>query len=35
MKEKKIFDALTEVSDEYIEEAMTSKLKKHTYGWKK
>ncbi|MGI6526039.1 MAG: hypothetical protein ACOX25_01355 [Caldicoprobacterales bacterium] len=28
MKEKKIFDALTEVRDQYVEEARTTSLKK-------
>lgn len=35
MKEKKLFDALTEVREEYIEEARTTKLKKQGMGWKK
>lgn len=35
MKEKKIFDALTEVRDEYIEEARTTRLKKQAPGWNK
>lgn len=36
MKEKKIFDALTEIRDEYIEEARTTKLKKkQAFHWKK
>jgi len=35
MKEKKIFDAITEVRDEYIEEARTAKLKKQSAGWRK
>lgn len=35
MKEKKIFDALTEVREEYIEEARTTRLKKQVTGWKK
>jgi len=35
MKEKKIFDAITEVREEYIEEARTTKLKKQYADWKK
>jgi hypothetical protein len=35
MKEKKIFDALTEVREEYIEEARTTQLKRQPKGWKK
>ena len=35
MKEKKIFDALTQVCEDYIEEAKTTKLKKQSVGWKK
>lgn len=35
MKEKKIFDAITEVHEDYIEEASTIKLKKHSFGWKR
>lgn len=35
MKEKKIFDALTEVRDEYIEEARTTKLKKQSVNQKR
>ena len=35
MKGKKIFDALTDVDEKYIEEARTSKLKKASYSWKK
>jgi hypothetical protein len=35
MKEKKIFNALTDVRDEYIEEARTTKLKKQTMAWKR
>lgn len=35
MREKKIFDALTEVREEYIEEARTTQLKKQSMGWKK
>lgn len=35
MKEKKIFDALTEVREEYIEEARTTQLKKQAMSWKK
>ncbi|MEW9124985.1 MAG: hypothetical protein AB2421_19900 [Thermotaleaceae bacterium] len=35
MKEKKIFDALTEVCEEYIEEARTTQLRKQAMGWKK
>lgn len=35
MKEKKIFDALTEIKDEYIEEARTVKLKRNAHSWKR
>lgn len=35
MKEKKIFDAITNVSDELIEEASLTKLKKKGYVWQK
>lgn len=35
MKEKKIFDAITEVSEEYIEEARTTPLKKQTIKWRR
>ena len=35
MKEKKIFDALTEVSEELIDEARNTKLKKKPVAWKK
>lgn len=35
MKEKKLFDALTEVREDYIEEARTTKLKKQGMGWEK
>jgi hypothetical protein len=32
MKEKKIFDALTEVRDQYVEEARTTSLLKAVIG---
>ncbi|NLL72969.1 MAG: hypothetical protein GX237_05520 [Clostridiales bacterium] len=35
MKVKQIFDAITEVRDEYIEEARTTQLKKSAIAWKK
>lgn len=35
MREKKIFDAITDVRDEYIEEARTTKLLKQSANWKK
>ena len=35
MKEKKIFDALTNVREEYIEEARTTPIKKTKISWKK
>lgn len=35
MKEKKIFDALSEISEKYIEEARTTKLHKQARQWKK
>ena len=35
MKEKKIFDALTEVREDYIDEARTTMLKKQPFRWKK
>lgn len=35
MKEKKIFDAITDVRDEYIEEARTTKLRRQSANWKK
>ncbi len=35
MKEKKIFDALTNVREEYIEEARTTPIKKTMVTWKK
>ncbi|TYQ16764.1 UNVERIFIED_CONTAM: hypothetical protein Cloal_3335 [Acetivibrio alkalicellulosi] len=35
MKEKKIFDALTEVREEYIEEARKTKLQKQSVSWRK
>ena len=34
MKEKKIFDALTEVREDHIEEARTTRLKKQSISWK-
>jgi hypothetical protein len=35
MKEKKIFDAITDIRDEYIEEARTARFQRKTAGWKK
>lgn len=35
MKEKKIFDAVTDVRDDLIEEARTAKLRKKALAWKK
>jgi hypothetical protein len=35
VKEKKIFDALTEVREDYIDEARTTMLKKQPFRWKK
>jgi serpin B len=35
MKEKKIFDAITDVRDELIEEAKVTRLKKKAYVWQK
>lgn len=35
MKEKNILEALSDIRDEYIEEARTTKLKKHTNSWRR
>lgn len=35
MKEKKIFDAITDIRQEYIDEAATTALKKQSAAWKK
>ena len=35
MKEKKIFDAITDVPDKMIEEAKETKLKKKNIKWQK